>query len=323
MNFQRFYTKFFGTSFLILMGASAIVAQNKPTLVVGNDKPAAALAGKNNLYCAGYVQTSAINTESKIVGAEDEQDGHIFATGDNLYINVGASKGILVGDMFAVIRPRGRVETRWTDKDNLGFFVQEVGALEVIKVKADVSVVRVKSSCDNLLLGDLLQAVPARTSPLVVKRPAVDGCAEPTGKTSGRIFMARDGQEMLGTEQIVYLDLGAEDNVQVGDYLTVFRPLGKGNLHQTVWKESVSARDEGFQSDEYRGGKFSTQAARKTGETAKGKVETTQAVKKNRAKNLRKIVGEVVILNVKERTATAMIVRTAQEIHTGDFVEVQ
>ncbi len=323
MNFQRFYTKFFGTSFLILMGASAIVAQNKPTLVVGNDKPAAALAGKNNLYCAGYVQTSAINTESKIVGAEDEQDGHIFATGDNLYINVGASKGILVGDMFAVIRPRGRVETRWTDKDNLGFFVQEVGALEVIKVKADVSVVRVKSSCDNLLLGDLLQAVPARTSPLFVKRPALDVFAEPTGKTSGRIFMARDGQEMLGTEQIVYLDLGAEDNVQVGDYLTVFRPLGKGNLHQTVWKESVSARDEGFQSDEYRGGKFSTQAARKTGETAKGKVETTQAVKKNRAKNLRKIVGEVVILNVKERTATAMIVRTAQEIHTGDFVEVQ
>ena len=38
---------------------------------------------------------------------------------------------------------------------------------------------------------------------------------------------------------------------------------------------------------------------------------------------LRKIVGEVVILNVKERTATAVITRTAQEIHTGDYVELQ
>ena len=323
MNFQRFYTKFIGTFFLISIGASAVFAQTDSTLVVGRDDRPTTLAGKNNLYCAGFVQTSPVNTANKIVGAENEQDGYVYATGDNLYISMGASKGVQVGDMFAVIRPRGRVETRWTRKDNLGFFVQEVGALEVIKVKADVSVVRVKFSCDNLLLGDLLQAVPTRTSPLAQQRPVLDLFAEPTGKSSGRIFMARDGQEMLGTEQIVYLDLGAEDNVQVGDYLTVFRPLGKGNLHQTVWKESVAARDEGFQSDEYRGGKFSNQAARKTGETARGKVETTQAVKKDRPKNLRKIVGEVVILNVKERTATAMIVRTAQEIHTGDYVELQ
>ena len=34
-------------------------------------------------------------------------------------------------------------------------------------------------------------------------------------------------------------------------------------------------------------------------------------------------VGEIVILNVKEKTATAVITRTAQEIHTGDWVEVQ
>jgi hypothetical protein len=31
----------------------------------------------------------------------------------------------------------------------------------------------------------------------------------------------------------------------------------------------------------------------------------------------------MVILNVKERTATALITRNAQEIHTGDWVEVQ
>jgi hypothetical protein len=31
----------------------------------------------------------------------------------------------------------------------------------------------------------------------------------------------------------------------------------------------------------------------------------------------------MVILNVKERTATALITRNAGEIHTGDMVEVQ
>ena len=43
-----------------------------------------------------------------------------------------------VGDKFVVIRPRGRVETRWSKKRNPGFYVQEVGSLEAVKVKNDM-----------------------------------------------------------------------------------------------------------------------------------------------------------------------------------------
>ena len=225
--------------------------------------------------------------------------------------------------MYAVIRPRGQVETRWSRKRNLGFYVQEVGALEVIKVKNEVSVVRVKNSCDNLLLGDLLQPIQQRTSPTFQTKTALDVFGEPTGKASGRIFMARDGREMLGREQIVYIDLGAEDRVSVGDYLTVYRPLGKGNLFVNHEDESIEARVGDFQSEEYRGGKFSNQAARKQGDQARGKVVTTEKAKEDRPQGLRKVVGEIVILNVREKTATAIITRTAQEIHTGDMVELQ
>jgi hypothetical protein len=62
---------------------------------------------------------------------------------------------------------------------------------------------------------------------------------------------------------------------------------------------------------------------RNDGGTAEGAIVTTPKVKTKRPNNLRKVVGEMIILNVKERTATAMIVRNAQEIHTGDMVEVQ
>ena len=134
---------------------------------------------------------------------------------------------------------------------------------------------------------------------------------------------ARDGQEALSRDQIVYVDLGADNNVQVGDRLTVFRPLGKGALFISDEDETLSARDEGFQSNEYRGGKFSNQAARKSGDQARGRVVTTEKAKEDRPSGLRKIVGEMIILNVKEKTATAVITRTAQEIHTGDWVELQ
>ena len=136
--------------------------------------------------------------------------------------------------------------------------------------------------------------------------------------------MARDGAELIGREMIVYLDLGREDNVSVGDYVTVFRPLGTGNLSRKVIKESsIDNREDGYESDRYEGGHFSNQASRKKGADAGGSTVTTEGAKSRRPAGLRKIVGELVILNVMERTATAVVVRAASEIHTGDHVEMQ
>ena len=313
MNFQNFKIDRIGI-FIAVFTACTVFAyaqSNAPSVK------------ENNLYCGGFIQSSPINTKFEIVGGEFEADQHIYSQGDNLVINAGASDGLKVGDMFSVVRPRGRVETRWTKKDNLGFLVQEVGAVEIVMVKNDISIALVKMSCDGFLLGDLLLPMPQRVNPLIENRPEIDVFGDSSGKVSGRIVLARDGHEMLSKEQIVYIDLGAEDNVKAGDFLTIYRPLGTGNIYDKVVDESVSARDEGFQSNEYRGGKFSNQAARKKGERARGKVVTTENAKSRRPGYIRRVVGEMVILNVKEKTATAMITRTTQEVHTGDFVELQ
>ncbi|MGQ0542774.1 MAG: hypothetical protein ACT4O9_13115 [Blastocatellia bacterium] len=306
---------------VLLFTGKTIAQQGVPMDSSGMVQKPMTVAERNNLYCAGYVQNSPISTTNRIVGGSDEADQFIYSENEVVYVNAGSSKGVNVGDLMSVVRPRGQVKTRWTKKGSLGFYVQEVGVVEVIRVKAEVSVARIKTSCDNFLLGDLVQPAQQRTSPMHKQRPALDLYSDPNGKAMGRLFMGRDNQEMLTRDQIVYVDLGAEDNVSVGDYLTVFRPLGKGNILKGP-PESVSARQEGYQSLTYKGGKFSNQAARKSGDQARGRVVTTGRAKDGRG-DLRKVVGELVILNVKERTATAVIVRTAQEIHTGDWVEVQ
>ena len=330
MSFHKIFMKGFVTLSLILMAFSAVaLGQDKEdeapaTLVAQRFTRELRVATGNNLYCAGYIQRTEVNTAFEIVGANDEKDGFIYAQNNYIYISRGANQGVKVGDMFAVIRPRGRFETRLSKKRNLGYYVQEVGAVEVIKVRNSVSVARIKTSCDNFLLGDLLEPMPKRSSPVFKPRPALDIFADPTGKATGRIVLARDGQELIGREQIVYIDLGREDNIKVGDYLTIYRPLGTGNIVDgQMPNESVSARDEGFQSNEYRGGKYSNQAPRKSGSKARGRIVRTKKAKKGRPSDLRKIVGEMMIVNVKERTATAVITRTASEIHTGDNVEVQ
>lgn len=323
VSFQNIIKKSLGLFFLgLAVFSGAVSAQQKPTVIMPQTKDMAVVS-RNNLYCAGYISKEKVNPRNQIVGAENEQEQFIYSQNNNLYISMGASKGVNVGDMFAVVRPRGKFKSKFSKKGNLGVYVQEVGAVEVISVKNDVSVVRVNVSCDNFLLGDLIQPIPQRTSPMFEQRPALDVFANASGKMTGKIVMARGGLEMPAREEIVYIDLGQEDNVKVGDYFTIFRPLGRGNLFVSDQDEIVAARDRGFQSSEYKGGKYSNGASRRKGENADGDVINIEEAKADRPNNLRKVVGELVIINVKERTATAVIVRTAQEIHTGDSVELQ
>lgn len=313
----------------VLVTSSIVWAQGQQ-ISVATQRPMSVATG-NNLYCAGYVQIAPAytvpreeaNRPNKIVGAYDEQDGWIYAQNKYLFINGGEDKGVHVGDMFSVIRPRGEVNSRYTNKSRLGFYVQELGTVEVVRVQREVSVVRVENSCDSMLLGDLLVPFQTRASAPYIRRPALDLFGTASGKATGRIFLARDGQETLTRDQIIYVDLGAEDNVAPGEYLTIFRPLGKGNLFVNDEDETLSARDEGYQSDKYRGGKFSNQAPRKYGSQADRHIVTTEKAKAYRPDGLRKVVGEGMVVNVRERTATVVITRTAQEIHTGDWVEIQ
>jgi hypothetical protein len=317
---KKYFVLLFLFSFLTLTNGQ--VDETKPILVIENKETRSVWAKGNNLMCAGYIQSSPINTEWEVVGSPDEREQNIYSENDFLYIKRGLGN-VQIGDTFQVVRPRGQVKTKISQKRDLGFYVQEIGTVEIVRVKPEVVVGKVKMSCDNILLGDILVPVSNRTSPLYEERPSLDIFANPSGKVTGRIIMSRDGREALSAEQIVYIDLGAEDNIKVGDYLTVFRPLGTGGVLNLYAKETLNARDEGFESRAYPGGKFSNQAPRKSGEYANGPIVTTKDAKSRRPRDLRLIVGEIVILNVKEKTATALITRSNQEIHPGDMVELQ
>ena len=326
MSFQR-STKIALLSSVILLSAVVAFPQSEqptPIPILQSPRKQSELVGPNSLYCAGFIQYNPISTVNKIIGGQDEADKYNYSQNDYLYINMGRNRGVSVGYTYSIIRPRAQFKSSWSDKGSLGFYVQEVGAVEVVDVKDEVSVVRVKTSCDSILLGDLVQLTPNRVSPAFEIRPPLDRFGDPSGKATGRIVLTRDGSEMLAKNNVAYVDLGQEDNVRIGDRLTVFRPLDGGNLYITEpERESVSARDYGYQSDVYKGGKFSNQASRKKGERAEGQEQTTARAKSDRPDYLRKVVGEAVVINVKEKTATIVITRNGQEIHTGDWVEIQ
>jgi hypothetical protein len=310
--------------------ASAPAPQPTPTVILPQANGAGAVAGRTDTYCAGFIQYAPAPINPEIVGGEQEQEQRTYVEGDIVYINAGAQQGINVGQEFAIVRPRGQLTSPFTTKKGwLGVYMQELGQLRVTNVKDRVSVAVITNSCEAVLLGDLLRQVNNRVAPLERSEVTLDRFADPTGKQRGRIVMSRDAREHLSKNHIVYIDLGAEDSVKAGDYLTIYRPVGGGNVTRVENEEIARSQSGGFESDRYRGGKFSSQSQRSKdysntpGLFFKNEPVTTHEIKGYRPALPRKIVGEMVILHVQTRTATAIITRTAQEVHTGDFVELQ
>jgi hypothetical protein len=279
------------------------------------------IARGNNLYCAGFIQTEKFDTSMEIVGADEEGETRLYESGDYIYVSAG--RGMQVGDKYSIIRPKGKMHSDFSRKGYLGVYAMEVGLAEITELHGEVAVGRITMACDNIMLGDLLKLKEVRVVPMKRTNEVMDRFAGPNGKSIGRIVLARDGQETISRDQIVYIDLGAEDNVKTGDYLTIYHKLGKKEIFPYTNNETANAKDREFGSFHYKGGKFSNQSPRKGGDSGTGGVVTLDKAREGRPSNLRKVVGEVVILSVKEKTATAVVTRTVQEIHTGDFVELQ
>jgi hypothetical protein len=300
---------------------------SKPTVVLSTQRSDGRVTGSTNLLCGGFIQYAPAPNDIQIIGGEEEQEQRVYSTGDVVYINVGARDGVRAGQEYLVVRPRGQYSSKRSSKSGwLGVYTQEVGVVRVERVKDQVSVAVVKMACDNLLLGDLLRAAPDRAAPLARTDAKFDRFADPSGKQNGRIILARDGREILSKDQIVFVDLGTEDSVKPGDYLTIYRQLGHGNITHFNDEEVSRAASSGFESEEYKGGRFSNKVQRvkhPNNNGVYGPTVSSPGVWNSRPAMPRKIVGEAVILSVQQRTATAVITTVAQEIVTGDFVEVQ
>lgn len=337
-NYQIRVRRSFVSLLLCLLGGLTVASAQTPartgqqrpssqaTVKPPEERAPAPAALDSEVYCGGFIEFAPAPNNLQIVGGDQEQEQRHYVDGDSVIINAGAQQGIRAGQEFTVVRPRGRFKSKWTNKKGaLGVFTQELGRLRVTDVKDNVSVAVVVRACDSMLLGDLLRPASQRVVP--VSRPGgpLDRFSNPSGKQRGRVVLNPDGRESPTFNNVVYIDLGTEDNVKVGDYVSVYRPLGTGKLTRFRDEEMAQNTRRGFESDRFKGGTFSNEAPRLKDQdgTSSGETVKTPEIQESRPPMPRKVVGELIIINVQARTATAVVVRVAQEIHTGDFVEVQ
>jgi len=264
-----------------------------------------------DVYCTGYIADVMPSTSLQIIGAEQENMKVTFAQGDVVFLNRGRGAGIQPGAAYFIIRPLGEFKHPF-NKKKMGVYVREVGLLRVLEVQDQTATAQILVSCDTVEFGDLLRPYEEIAPPVAREARPLPRYGEGTNETKGQIIMAPGFHEHLSANRVVFLDLGRQQNVQPGDYFTIYRQTGPTEgITRTPKNDIVRKRDKDFGSDRYQGGEYSVQATSKP----------LEQIMKERPPIPRRVLGEMVVLKVENHTCVAMITRTTAEVTIGDFVE--
>jgi hypothetical protein len=166
----------------------------------------------------------------------------------------------------------------------------------------------VEFSCDPINPGDV--AVPfVEKPPVTFHVPGhFDRFAPSNGKLSGRIVLGKDFDSVLGTGMKLYMNMGSNQGVKVGDYFRVVRSY-TATLRDPV--DSLSFKAQTSEDTQKRPPAFEANRFTKT-----------KGANIHVGDLPRRAVGEVVVLNVTPTASSAMVVFALEDVYAGDTVEM-
>ena len=266
--------------------------------------------GTNDVYCSGTVTDQRVPDDTYIISGENSSYKLIFHPDDYVFINRGASKGVKVGDEFDVIRPvsdamestmllKYQESTLWFKYQSMlshamGTTWADIGRLRVIHVEEKTATAQSVWACDYMQRGDIVRPFAERPAP-PFHEAKFDIFAPPSGKKLAMVVNTKDFGQIAGAGKIVYVNLGAAQGVQVGDYFRVFRYQATHNdlIYQIP---DMAYRVYGFGS-------------------------APVAYQWNDLP--RQVIGEGIVLRTGPNASTVLVTISRSEIYAGDYVEVE
>jgi hypothetical protein len=269
-------------------------------------KPTAA-----DLYCAGFVSKPLASKDKYVTGGLESPHTTRFANGEAIYLN---GKGYEAGQEYTVVRELkdpNRYELfkgQWAALKAAGQPYAEVAKVKVIDTRNKMAVAQIEFSCDPVLPGDFL--VPFVEKSTVSFHPPIrfDRFASANGQPSGRIVLAQDFDSELGAGGKVYLNIGANQGLKVGDYMRIVR-TSAAVVHDPV--ESLSFKSSANEPTQTKQADVDPRFMKRTGGPAVHSEDMP-----------RRAVAELVLVGTTPSTATGMIVFSMESAHVGDTVEL-
>lgn len=191
-----------------------------------------------DVYCSGYLGETDEAFPGAIVSAEKEKNQTFFMKGDIVYLDIGARDGVEAGAEFTLVRPRQAVNRWGSVSEFVGRLYETPGRVRVICAQERSSIAEISYSCSDAEIGDFVVPFEPLPVPLARRTQFATICDVPNGKVTGHIMETRDRVIPVGTNSIIFLDLGEADGLNPGDFLTVYRPSGRAEGVRTILGEA-------------------------------------------------------------------------------------
>jgi len=264
-----------------------------------------------DLYCAGFISKQTLPDANFVAGGLQTPTTTKFTRGDMIYLE---GTGYSAGAEYEVVRALRDVNEyeMFPGQEKLlketGQPYEEVGRVKVVDTRSKTAIAQIEYSCDGINPGDT--TIPFAEKPAVTfHAPIRFDRFLPTGsKVSGRVVMGKDFDSVLGTGHKVYINVGANQGVKIGDFFRAVRSY-QADLDDPVDSLSFKAaiaEDTQLKSPSVDPAMFTK---------GKGPVIHVRDLP-------RRAVGEIEIIGVTNTTATGMIVFAMEDVHAGDGVEL-
>lgn len=281
------------------MPAEPVAQSSSPRVATttsqGHGRHQPQLVSESDVRCSGYIAEEGKRSDLFI--AENDEAGYDNVTIQTLvYLNRGQDDPrIQPGAEFSIVEREGKVLHPVSDKSQ-GYFIKRLGELRVLKVMGDTAVAAVTFACDEIRVGNELVALEYQHVPSRELPPFDRLRMERNGKPVGLVIHTRDTAVGVATGDTLQIDLGSEDGLNPGDFLTAFEPIFQGK------RPSLSDYHFKFNHEVY--------------------YRTDLHYDHKRDEYPAKPVGQLEVVSTNSHSATVKVVYSVSEVHIGTMVEL-
>ncbi len=294
---------------VLVIWAAAAMAQEAPTEA---PKPQPKVAATNivareriptysDVYCAGFVTNLKVPETNYVAGGWATPEQVRYNDRQYIYLTGG---GFQEGARYMIVRhvkdPNKREEFpgQRAAISAVGEPYADLGQVRIVGVQGSIGIAHVEFSCDTMVEGDIAIPYSERQIPKLAVNVPFDRFAPPNGKLTGRIVLAKDFDGIVSGGAKVYLNVGADQGVKVGDYFRVTR------TYEAAKKDEVD---------------YLSFKASYTEDTQKNEPAYPAA---DLNKLPRRSLAQLIVIDVTPKSATGLITFALEQVQMGDGVEM-
>ena len=255
----------------------------------------------NDMYCSGFITTEKVPDKIFVAAGHNTPDQSRYAGKSDIIFLHGA--GLKEGERYQIVRhvkDTNHYEIYNGQKSavhNAGEPYFEMAIVQVNEVQKDTGIATFELSCADVMPGDIAIPLVEREAP-PFRKVSLERYAPPSGKPQGRIVMAKEFDSFLGSKYKAYLSIGADKGLKPGDYLRATR----------TYSYTYHDPEAGL--------------SRKASEYEDTQVHPQKLPAGDISSLPRRTLGDMIVLQVHAKSATAMVLTALEDIHVGDGVEV-